>query len=268
VTAGDGELLLTAASSAGVAPLEAFEEALQSVVFIGALTGLGEAAILIEVTDDTDLIGVAQIDIDQFVPVGGTTKKGPVEQNKVQPTVNPPTFQPPTNPLLVTRFVRPLAGFAESDGGAGGKNLGVNDGNYEPPDQPPEAERELLAMLSSARAVRREEIVDAVHAIGEMELVSLMGFDLGDEPVFDPKPKPQTQPPAQGPPQQAVAQPLAVTTEKPVLPDDSSGISLLWAAIGVSGSLWVGGTWWWRRRRHRLLAERARSASAKTISEF
>jgi hypothetical protein len=94
---------------------------------------------------------------------------------------------------------------------------------------------------------------------------------LGDEPVFVPAPvrnqKPQ-QPAAEPETPQEDTQRLAVTTEKPVLPDDSHGISLLWAAIGVSGSLWVGGTWWWRRRRQRLLLEQSRSASAKTISEI
>lgn len=176
---------------------------------------------------------------------------------------NPPTTAPEPPEQAEGGFEIPT-----SDGGAGGKYLAGNEDGYEPPDDSAEAERALQALLASPRAVRRDEIVDAVHELGELELVSLLGFDLGDEPVFVP-----VQKPAPKPPQQATAaveanesQPLAVATGKPVLPDDSGEISLFWAALGVSGSLWVGGTWWWRRRRRRLLRQRANSA--QTISDF
>ena len=70
----------------------------------------------------------------------------------------------------------------ESDGGAGGGiPAGRSDGSDSP--KPIPAPIALYEELLEPRGARREEIIDAVYSLGDFEMVSLVGFDMGDEPV-------------------------------------------------------------------------------------
>ena len=44
----------------------------------------------------------------------------------------------------------------------------------------------MHAVYFRPRTVHNEEVVDAVFSLGEIEMVSLVGLDMGDEPVFKP----------------------------------------------------------------------------------
>ena len=83
--------------------------------------------------------------------------------------------------------------------------------------------------------------------------MSLVGVDMGDEPVFA---KPRKAAPAEtevadaGP---ATVVPIA-DVPVPEVPSGPGWTSLaFWAALAGSGTLWLGGTWWWRRRGRKIL---------------
>jgi hypothetical protein len=95
--------------------------------------------------------------------------------------------------------------------------------------------------------VDRNEVIDAAFALGDLEMVRLVGVDMGDEPVFARKRK--AEPEEVEVPVDAV--PAVPIAELPVpeVPVGPSWTSLaFWAALAGSGTLWASGTWWWVRR--------------------
>jgi hypothetical protein len=95
---------------------------------------------------------------------------------------------------------------------------------------------------------RREEIIDAVYALGDFELVSLVAFDMGDEPV-PPKKKQETaekKAPVQAP--HVVEKQLATA---PAMEEKGWGPVAFWTALLGGSMLWVGGAWWWRGQKSR-----------------
>jgi hypothetical protein len=145
----------------------------------------------------------------------------------------------------------PLAGFglAFGDTGSGGEDVVAEDNASESPEQMIAAERALQTLLSSPHVARRREVIDAVHSLGDIELVSLLGIDMGDEPVFASKKQ-------EGPQERVVAKPVEAPAEQQAiaaaLPSESGWKPLaFWSALAGGGTLWIGGAWWWNgRHRH------------------
>ena len=237
---GDGTML-TKTLPAGT---KAFSESHQYTTHGGNLLSPGRRQIDVVVTDDDQGRDVDGLDIPD--PVGSIVVVDAQVMDRIPDRFFPSeVFQPPApTQTRVTNGV-PSFTFPLSDGGAGGQYLGVEDEPYHPPDEALAAERALQALLSTPRALRREEIVDAVHALGDAELVSLLGLDLGDEPVFQPPAKPAPQQPA---PESTVALKPELPPDLPELPP-SSAVSAYWATAALGGTLCIGGAWWWRRRR-------------------
>ena len=110
-------------------------------------------------------------------------------------------------------------------------------------------ERVIQAVYYRPRVVHQEEVVDAVFSLGDIELVSLLGVDMGDDPVFTRREKSaqaETDIPVAEP---APALPLIAQVPVPEVPAEPGWGSLaFWAALAGSGTLWISGTWWWMRR--------------------
>ena len=134
------------------------------------------------------------------------------------------------------------------DEGSGGKDLGGSGGGPDPPDTLNDAERTLQELLSEPRGAKRDEVIDAVYSLGDIELVSLLGIDMGDEPVSQKK--------------QSLKKPVLESVDyepAPSLPPDpvvASGESArrtvaFWSALAGSMLSIGGGLWWfgWKRRR-------------------
>jgi len=135
------------------------------------------------------------------------------------------------------------------DEGSGGKYLDASSGGPDQPDTSNDAERTLQELLSKARGTRRGEVIDAVYSLGDVELVSLLGIDMGDEPVSQKRQvakKPVLERDRHGP---APALP-----SDPVVAADEPGRRTLafWSALAGSTLSIGGGLWWfgWKRRRN------------------
>ena len=94
----DGVLTLTAAPGLnGIAPAADFQSALQKIVFDGTSTGAGNASIFIVATDDTDLQGTAQVDVNLVT----ISTEVPPPEDPTEEIVVPRTFASPPVSLLV-----------------------------------------------------------------------------------------------------------------------------------------------------------------------
>jgi hypothetical protein len=140
--------------------------------------------------------------------------------------------------------------FPNSDGGAGG---GFPNGNQPQQVTDPEPvldERVMQAVYYRAPVVHNEELVDAVFSLGEIEQVSLLGVDMGDEPVFRQPLKAAAKKTADAV-AEALGEPAPPIAQVPALevPTAAGWRSLvLWAALAGSCTLWISGTWWWMHR--------------------
>jgi hypothetical protein len=184
-------------------------------------------------------------------------------QRQITPVVTPvpPVIEtePPTSDVRPTAIVQAVI-LPISDAGSGG---GVPNQKRESPplDRLAAAEIALRRALSRPQSVRRADVIDVVFSLGEVELASVLGIDMGDEPVYHHQTRKEEAEDEAGEPVAEVAE-LPPTIDpapaEPVTPPvvESDGPPLtLWGAIAGSGMLWLGGTWWWlgRKRKRRLL---------------
>jgi len=154
---------------------------------------------------------------------------------------------PPPLPFAAERM-----SFPESDGGSGG-GMPLDEDNFGPRAES-DTERALRDLLSRARIATREDVIDAAYSLGDIERVSLVGFDMGDEPIAAQK----KQQPARGTAERN--DPIVVKKPTPDLPvaDESPWDLAIWSALAGGGTLWMGGAWWWlgrtrRRSAHQLM---------------
>jgi hypothetical protein len=184
-------------------------------------------------------------DVFLFVGDGGAveTQNLPVESD---------SEDPPEDVVSLLNVIEPPEPqlFPNSDGGAGG---GIPDGDKPKQVTGPNAildERVMQAVYYRPPIVHDEELVDAVFSLGEIELVSLLGVDMGDEPVFK-QPTKALSKKTDGEVAEAFRQPLPPIAQVPVseAPTAPGWKSLvLWAALAGSCTLWISGTWWWMHR--------------------
>jgi hypothetical protein len=111
-----------------------------------------------------------------------------------------------------------------------------------------DAEQALRELLSRARIATREEVIDAVYSLGDIERVSLVGFDMGDEPLASRKKSVPVREGGEAPSQIIVNKPPTdlVPPENP-----GWGPLAIWSALAGGGTLWMGGAWWWAVRNRR-----------------
>ena len=161
------------------------------------------------------------------------------------PLLAPPLLPAP-DALPPFSFAAERTGFAESDGGSGGgfpldeDNLGPRPYN--------DVERELREILSSARIATREEVLDAAYALGDIDRVSLVAFDMGDEPMMSPKKVEPVRSPGKTADRVVVNKPA---TDAALQEAVSWGPLAIWSALAGGGTLWMGGAWWWFGRARR-----------------
>jgi hypothetical protein len=151
-------------------------------------------------------------------------------------------------------FGAAAAAIAIGEAGSGGQLISVQ-GPTSTPQRGALPRDAILEALSQASAPAREEIVDAVYSLAEIELVTLVGYDMGDEPVVRKKadPAPERTPTPTPPPKPA--EPQTHIVNKPT--DESNWGPLVWSALAGGGTLWLGGAWWWRghKRQRRFSGE-------------
>jgi hypothetical protein len=144
--------------------------------------------------------------------------------------------------------------FPEDDGGSGG-GLPLDEDNFGP--RRLDDERALRELLSNADIATREEVVDAVYALGNIERVSLIAFDMGDEPLVALRKRTHERSPVENRTPIVVNKPA---TNLAIQEDTGWGPLAIGSALAGGGTLWVGGTWWWlgrarRRSANQLIAE-------------
>ena len=163
-------------------------------------------------------------------------RKAPLPPLPLPPFITEPPF------LFVAEPLR----FPESDGGSGG-GLPLEEDNFGPRADS-DAERKLRDLLSTARMATREEVVDAVYALGDIERISLIGFDMGDEPLAARKKQTKQREPAENANHVIVNKPPTELAAQ----DDSGWPALaIWCALAGGGTLWISGAWWWLGRARR-----------------
>jgi hypothetical protein len=190
----------------------------------------------------------------------------PPERNRdpiIPPSDPPIEIDPPVEPdgprrepdvdRVTPVFVAPVG-----DAGSGG---GLP---FVAPDAPggpnvPVAVIALQNALSQPRVTQTEEIFDAVYALAEIEMVALVGYDMGDETVGRKK-REEAGAASKDEPETVSPDEEEHLVEKPVIPanaDSSSWEPLFWGALAGGGTLWLGGAWWWRghRRQRRFSGE-------------
>jgi PKD repeat protein len=249
-----GGILSLTPTSGSVASLAEFQEALQQLDYQPTAAFAKPTAAVtftVTVTDDTGLPGSLQI------LVGFKTVENPE---------SPPVFVsgPPvvmsnataavTQSSPTTTEVASL-GLEPVNTSVGSGNVIAENNESDSPEHAIAAERALQALLSSPHFARREEVIDAVHSLGDIELVSLLGVDMGDEPVFASKKQ-------DAPQERVVAKPIVPSAEPAAVVatvESESGWKPLafWSALAGGGTLWLGGTWWWNGR-HRQNRVRSR----------
>jgi PKD repeat protein len=245
-----GTLTLTP-TSGSTAALTDFQEALQQLIYqptAGSAKPTATVMITVTATDDTGLPGSAQA-LVEFKTV--ENPEPPPVLFSAPPVVLSKVAAGSTLASLTISGVARLGldTFSTSNGSG---TVVTDSSDSESPEHVIAEERALQALLSSPHFARRQEVIDAVHSLGDIELVSLLGIDMGDEPVFAAKKK-------EAPQERVAAKPL----DQPVVPaaavPSGSGWKPLafWSALAGGGTLWVGGTWWWNGR-HRQRRDRGR----------
>jgi hypothetical protein len=185
----------------------------------------------------------------------------PDEEEQVEDTLDPQTAEeeidattPPSDSSPRPVFVNTIR-FPVSDGGSGGQVLDAPN-QFDPPPASALGRELALDNALSQRGIEADAIVDAVYELAEIELVTLVGHDMGDEPL--PKKKKEgDEEEAKDAAESQQAETSEHRVEKPVTPDNSSWEPLLWSALAGGGTLWLGGAWWWRghRRQRRFSGE-------------
>lgn len=172
-----------------------------------------------------------------------------------EPVLDEPVVLATTGPSLLLALRPETPPTSVSDAGSGG-GVPAEEGPELAATPIHDATRDdqvVQAAYYPPRMVDRDEVIDAAFALGDIEAVSLVGVDMGDEPVLA---KPRKAPPAE--PEVADAGPATfvpiANVPVPEVPSGPGWTSLgFWAALAGSGTLWLGGTWWWIRRGRKIL---------------
>lgn len=235
-----------------------YQTVLQTLQFVGSSSG-GLAAAVNQV-----VISVTATD--------ALERDGPSAQARIEfvtglpgPTDAPSTEDPPFVDTLIDTDSGPTGGDGaasrqptelSNDGSGSAGGVIKPEKGFAALDELLEAERALQRALTNPQSTNHEDLIDAVFSLGDVELVSLLGIDMGDEPVHQQANKEPVADPQIGPP---TASPIVadLTPEPSILPGIESGVRSLglWGAIAGSGMLWLGGSWWWFDRRRRLRAQ-------------
>jgi hypothetical protein len=215
--------------------------------------------------DFTQGIDGGLIDIGQ-----GPTIESPVAAPAPPPETQPaeqPTTEPigesvattdSEEPSVLLLLARPTVQveslFAVSDAGSGGQVIDVRVPTSAPQGGAPPRDM-ILEALSERSAPVPDEIVDAVYALAEIESLSLVGYDMGDEPLARQK-KVESAAKVDAVAER-VAPPQEVIVHKLTTDDETLWSPLLWGALAGGGTLWAGGAWWWHghKRQRRVSGE-------------
>jgi hypothetical protein len=255
---GQNTSSLTLEAISGAASAADFQAVLETLRYVGggstgAATNAAQARVTVTAVDADGLEGQAQAVIQFITGTLDEADASPPPDGPVLPGVDVDT--PPGIVLIADRRAGALP---DGGTGSGGEELEPTT-NFEVPDRLAADERALQRALRLAltrpQSASRDEVIDVVFSLGDVELASLLGIDMGDEPVYHEARKEQVRNQADEIPERPNVASKPEPTLTPAAEPDSRSLTL-WSAIAGSGMLWLGGTWWWMdRRRRRLLAK-------------